>query len=199
MKRENKRLTSHYLESMESTEYGYGWEGERYRPRETESSVIADQAREMDRLTNELQIRDLELARVNDENHQYKVQFEAMKSQLNQALTLVKSENIPHYDIRKSHDLSRKIAALETYINEQRDLISNPHHSGYDLSYKPVFTSKLTPDHPTRNIPQDPCLRSAPPLRDLYSNSANPRLLRKHEGLVDTPGQELTRVRSFYC
>lgn len=155
--------------------------------RDTESVVLIDQAREIERLNEELLIKDQEYSQISEENHNYLHQFDCLKDRLNQALSHVKSENLPHYEVRKSHDLVQKVIALETYIVEQQNCMDRSTHSEYDALYMNQFHNKFTPEVHTRNGLKDQALHAERPMKNLHSNSANSRIYSRNGYEIDTP------------
>jgi len=189
LKRENKRLTGNYLESIEQTDYSR---------RDTENVVMVDQAREIERLSNELIIKDQDSDRMVQENHKYKNQLNDLKEQLNRTLSFVKSENIPHYEVRKSQDLVEKVLALESYIKEQKDGLDRTQYSEYDSLCRNRFHSKFTPEGLTRNGIRDPVLNINKPLNNLYSNSANSQVYSRNDFEVGSPDSTNMKMKTYY-
>lgn len=65
---------------------------------------MADQAREIERLTKDLEIRDMELNRISKENHIQKIEFDRLQQKLDQTLFQLKTTNLAPHHFQNSSD-----------------------------------------------------------------------------------------------
>ncbi|CAI2385662.1 unnamed protein product [Moneuplotes crassus] len=149
LKRENKRLTNHYLESIENTDYS---------SRDTESIVMVDQAREIERLTKDLGIRDLELNRISKENHIQKVELDHLQQKLDQTLFQLKNTNLAPLHFQNSSDCINRSLNVDNFPSSPdcRGHLLPPH-----LKY-----SKMA----SRMTQSSPSFQNNQPLRNVYKN-----------------------------
>jgi hypothetical protein len=141
---------------------------------------MVDQARELERLNGELFCKDQILAKLEDDNQSFIVQFEQLKDQLNRTLKFINNENHPVGLYQDSASLIDKVISIENYIRGRKQDLDCSNHSEHEALYVPKFNGKFTPKV-SRNPDQETSFHTLKPLKDIYSNSANSRLYSRNE------------------